>query len=115
MSPNPHRRARGAETQRVVADRFRTLYPHAVAVGAGSPGRDVLHTPGIAVEVKARRDLNLTAWLRQATRAAGTDVPLVVHRPDGFGPATVDVWPVTFRLVDAVHVLHLAGFGEVAP
>jgi len=78
--------------------------------------------PGLLVEVKARRDLNLPAWLKQhdkeylqdlKTGLPGTWLPhvLLVHRPDGYGPARVAEWPVTMRLDDFTSLLHEAGYG----
>jgi hypothetical protein len=108
----PTRKQRGSETQNAVA-----LYvagkgwPHAQSAGAGRQGVDILGMPGLSVEVKARRDFNLPLWLRQAARH-GAGVPMVVHRPDGFGVENVGIWPVTFYLGDAVTILHDAGYGE---
>jgi len=110
---SPHRKRRGAETQATVANYLaRNGWPFATDAGAGRTGRDVLNTIGLAIEVKARRDYNPLAWLRQARANAGDDLPLVVHRPDGAGPASVADWPVTFRLEDAVNLLHAAGYGD---
>jgi len=83
-------------------------------VGAGRGGTDVTGMPGLLVEVKARRDLNLPEWLRQHTNssvAGAMRLPLVVHRPDGYGPARVAEWPVTMRLDDFTALLHEAGYG----
>lgn len=111
--PSRHRRARGAETQRAVAAYLAEHgWPYATDVGAGRGGIDVLGTPGLGIEVKARRDFEPLAWLRQAVRAAGGALPLVVHRPDGMGPATIADWPVTLRLADAVTLLRAAGYGD---
>lgn len=85
-------------------------WPYATDAGAGRNGSDILGVPGLAVEVKARRDLNLTAWLRQASAEKG--LPIVIHRPDGFGPGAIADWPVTFRLADAVKLLRAAGYGD---
>jgi hypothetical protein len=107
------RRARGAQTQRIVAAFLAGHgWPYATDAGAGRQGRDVLGTPGLAFEVKGRRDLDLTGWLRQAATCAGGDLPLVVHRPDGYGPARIADWPVTLRLEDAVALLRAAGYGD---
>lgn len=95
------RKARGAETQRVVAAYLREHgFPYATDAGAGRAGRDILNVDAVAIEVKARRDLDLNAWLRQASATADGDLPVVIHRPDGFGPTTVEDWPVTLRLAD---------------
>lgn len=106
-----YRKRRGAETQRTVASYLvDNGFPHATDAGAGRNGSDILGTAGLAIEVKARRDYSPMAWLRQAAGAVG--LPLVVHRPDGMGPASVADWPVTFRLEDAVKLLRAAGYGE---
>ena len=59
--------------------------------------------PAFAIEVKSRRDLNLPAWLKQAGSRPG--LPMVIHRPDGFGYEKLGLWPVTFRLDDITPVL----------
>lgn len=110
-----HRRRRGAETQRTVAAYLAGHgWPYATDAGAGRSGVDVLGTPGLSWEVKARRSLDLLAWLRQASREDGA-LPLVCHRPDGMGPASVADWPVTMRLADIVWLLREAGYGEPNP
>ena len=98
------RKSRGRETERLVADRLRSIWPHAYATAPGAPGPDVNETPGYAVEVKARRGLNLPEWMRQASRhsQARGGVPLLVVRLDGQGPASVDDWPVVMRLADFI-------------
>lgn len=107
------RKSRGAETQRLVAAYLaENGFAHATDAGAGRAGRDILGTIGLAIEVKARREYSPLAWLRQAEAAAGGDLPLVAHRPDGMGPALVDDWPVTLRLRDAVTLLRAAGYGD---
>lgn len=109
-----NRKRRGAETQRTVAAYLAVNgWPHATDVGAGRTGSDILGVPGLAVEVKARREYSPLAWLRQA--ATGLGLPLCVHRPDGMGPATVADWPVTLRLSDAVSLLRAAGYGDPEP
>lgn len=108
-----HRRARGAETQRTVAAYFAAHgWPYCTDAGAGRQGSDLLGVPGLAVEIKARRAFQPLAWVRQADN--GTGLPLVVHRPDGMGPASIADWPVTLRLSDAVALLRAAGYGGEA-
>jgi hypothetical protein len=105
-----YRRERGSETQNAVRDLFRaTGWPYADSAGAGRAGSDLTNTPGLAVEIKGRRDLNPTAWLRQASGNSG--LPFVIWRPDGFGPATVGIWPALIRSADLITVLRLAGYG----
>jgi hypothetical protein len=110
MTMTASRKRRGSETQATVAQWFQVNgWPYAESAGAGRTGSDVTGIPGLACEVKARRDLNLLAWLRQA--AAGEGLPFVVHRPDGMGLAAVASWPVTMRLEDFTGLLHAAGYG----
>lgn len=111
MATSASRKARSRETERTAAARLRELYPAAVAVPSALSGVDVLNTPGLAVEVKARRDLNLPAWLRQADKRQGQGLPVVIHRPDGYGPESVGVWPVTMTFDAFMALLKEAGYG----
>ena len=107
-----HRKRRGYESQRIVADYLRASgWPYAEPAGAGRPGTDVTGVVGVDVEVKARREIDLTGTLRQqADRAAGGIVPVAVIRPDGYGPATVDRWPAVMPLSVLAHLLREAGY-----
>jgi hypothetical protein len=110
MTANSRQR-RGADTQNLVAQTLKAAgFPYAESAGAGRNGRDVLGTPGIAVEVKARRDFSPIAWTRQAAATAGGDLPLVVMRPDGLGPAHIDEWPAILRFSDLLRLLREAGY-----
>ncbi|WP_203903462.1 hypothetical protein [Virgisporangium aliadipatigenens] len=107
-----HRKRRGAATQRIAADAWKADgWPYAEPVGAGIPGRDLTGTPGIGIEVKARRDLDLTGWLRQAVRNADADIPVLLVRPDRYGPATVDQWPAIVPHAVLRRLLRAAGYG----
>jgi len=111
----PTRKQRGHDTQNLIAAVFALNgWPHAESAGAGRRGRDILGTPGVAVEVKARKDFSPLAWIRQAVAQAEGDLPLVVCRPDGMGPASVDSWPVVMRLSDVLNLLNAAGYGSDA-
>ena len=66
------RKSRGMKTQALVAEWFRQHgYTYATDAGAGRPGKDILNTPGLSVEVKARAGFQPQAWLRQAARDPG--------------------------------------------
>lgn len=113
MATRASRKARARATEKAVADYLQYVFPEAAAVASALSGSDILHTPGVAVEVKARRDLDLQAWLRQATKAASPeDLPVVVHRPDGLGVESVDMWPVTMRFYEFLLLLRKAGYGS---
>lgn len=107
------RKSRGAETQRVVAGWYAERgWPFAESTGAGRPGIDITGMPGLAVEVKARRDFSPLTWLKQACGQRHRGLPFVVHRPDGMGPAALADWPVTMRLEDHTALLRAAGYGD---
>ena len=111
MTTVASRKRRGSETQNAVAAWFADHgWPHAESAGAGRPGVDVLGLPGLSCEVKARRGFSPLAWIRQARQQPG--LPLVVHRPDGLGVASVADWPVTMRLEDVTGLLLAAGYGD---
>lgn len=111
-----YRKERGRATEHLVAAAYvGDGWPHAEATGAGSPGRDIKGTPGIATEVKARREFAPMAALRQAVANAGGDVPVVVMRPTGGGPSNVDEWPAFTTFGQLRRLLRLAGYGEPLP
>ena len=106
-----NRKQRGYDSQRIVADYLREWWPYAEPVGAGRPGSDVTGVVGVDIEVKARRELDLTGTLRQQqARLRANTVPVAVIRPDGFGPARVAEWPVVMPLSVAVQLLREAGY-----
>ena len=128
MATRASRKARARETEKVVATYLQyvfpdaevaeavPLFPEAEAVPSSLSGKDVLNTPGVAVEVKSRRDLDLQAWLRQAEKnSSKEEIPVVIHRPDGLGVTRVDEWPVTMRLYEFVLLLRKAGYGSDDP
>lgn len=108
------RKRRGASTQAIAARWFAAHgWPWAESTGAGRPGSDITGLPGLACEVKARRQFSPLAWIRQAQASRG--LPFVIHRPDGMGPATIADWPVTLRLADFTGLLQAAGYGDGHP
>lgn len=109
------RKTRGYATQRMVAEWFNLLgWPYATAVGAGESGVDIRHMAGLAPEVKAQPG-DVTGALKQAVRnARNGDLPFVVWRPNGYGPAVIQHWPVVLRLEDFTRLLHQAGLAPAA-
>src|SRR5690349_18213009 len=107
------RKARGAETQAQAAAWFRQRgFPYCTDAGSGRTGRDLLGMPGLACEVKARADLQPAAWLRQATANADGDLPFVLFRSNGQGPAQIANWGVLLRLEDFTTLVRAAGYGD---
>jgi hypothetical protein len=110
-----HRKHRGYASQRIVSDYFAANgWPYAEPVGAGRDGSDVTGMPGLDVEVKARRGLDLPALLRQLDdRAQQGRLGFGVLRLDGQGPASIEAWPVVIRLDDFTALLRAAGYGTL--
>jgi hypothetical protein len=77
-------RGKGARTQALVAEWYQRLWPTANSQGGGAPGRDVRGVP-LDIEVKARKDFEPMAWIRQGRKRARPDSdelpPHVVLRP----------------------------------
>jgi hypothetical protein len=89
------RKTRGMATQALIASDLvkENIFPFATDAGPGRPGKDILGTPGVSIEVKARSSFSPVADLRQATNnAAEGEIPIVVVRMNGQGPAHIDDW-----------------------
>lgn len=111
-----NRKSRAWETQRLVAEYMREHgWPFATDVGSGRGGNDILNVPGINMEVKARRDFSVTTWLKQASSVTIPGLPCVVQRPDGYGPAKIEDWPMIFRFGAGIILLRQAGYGDPLP
>lgn len=107
------RKARGMATQADLAGYLRTVgWPWATDAGSGRSGVDILNTPGLDIECKARADFNPLEWLRQADRGG---LAIVVWRPNGYGPASIEGWPAMLRLGPLVATLRAAGYGSGPP
>lgn len=107
-----HRKARGMRTQLLVAEYLQERgWPFATSAGAGRSGVDVLNTPDIAVEVKARANLDPLAWVKQAEKAADGRLPFAVFRPNGMGE-DAGRYLVMLRLSDMTRLLREAGYGD---
>ena len=93
------RRGRGRDSEIRLAEWLQANgWPDAAANQPARPGPDILGTPGLAIEVKARARLDLPAWLRQAHRQAGGTMPLLIVRSPGQGPADIGAWAAVQRL-----------------
>jgi hypothetical protein len=102
---------RARDTERLLAaDLRQSGAPDARAVGASLPGRDILGLPGVAIEVKARANLDMRAALKQAKRNAENDHPLVVVRCNGQGEAHIDEWVTLITWGDMKELLTEAGY-----
>jgi hypothetical protein len=114
--PSQSRKHRGYKSQKIVANYLvANGWPYAESTGAGRSGTDVTGTIGIDWEVKARRDFNPSAAIKQLKeRHNGKDLPVAVLRLNGQGEATIGEWPVILRLEDFVNLLKEAGYADGA-
>lgn len=108
------RKHRGYDSQKVLAEHLRVLFPFAEPTGAGRPGRDILSTPGIYFEMKARSGFKPTEALKQTVAPAieAGDIPLIVMRMNGQGPKSVGKWVALTELDYMIQLLGEAGYGD---
>jgi hypothetical protein len=106
--------SRGRQTEQLVADYVRRIWPNAQRVAASLPGADILNTPPFAFEVKARRAFNPKEWLKQAKKNAKPGhAPVVIMRPDGMGEASIGEWPIFMAFEDyMMYVEYIVLMGE---
>jgi len=102
---------RARQTERLLAADLQACgAPDARAVAASAAGRDILGVPGVAIEVKARANLDIRAALRQAARNSDGDLPLVVVRCNGQGQLHIDDWVTLTYWGDMKQLLKEAGY-----
>jgi hypothetical protein len=102
-TPGAYARAKGQAAEQAVARYLQSAgYPLACTARAESGGmqfgEDILGVPGVSIEVKNRRDLQLGAALRQAAISGGPEkVAVVIVKPVGVGLESVgDWWAVSY-------------------
>jgi hypothetical protein len=87
-----NRVSRGRKSQQIAAEFLWPVFPEAEGIAASLPGRDILKTPGWAIEVKATKEFNPTAFMKQALANCGDDWAFSIYRPKGYGEAKVSEW-----------------------
>lgn len=115
--PSQSRKHRGYKSQDILADKLvEAGWPYAKSTGAGRTGTDVTGTIGIDWEVKARKDFNPSAAIKQLKeRGDGEILPIAVLRLNGQGPASIGDWPAVLRLDDLIRLLKEAGYPDLTP
>jgi hypothetical protein len=105
------RKHRGYGTQGLLAVYYQGQgWVYAESTGAGRQGADLTGTPGVTVEIKARKGFDPLAWLRQAKLNALHLLPYVVFRCNGQGPESIGSWGVLMTLDDHTRLLREAGY-----
>lgn len=67
---------------------------------------------GLVCEVRARKNINALAYVRQAHTTADGGLPSALLRCNGQGPASIADWSVVLRLEDFVALVRAAGYGD---
>jgi len=112
--PSQSRKHRGYDSQKVFAEHIRDLFPFAEPTGAGRQGRDILSTPGIYFEVKARSGFKPTEALKQTVAPAleAGDLPIIIMRMNGQGPKNIGKWVALTDVDTIMQLLKEAGYGN---
>lgn len=116
--PSQSRKHRGYRTQKVFADYVRRIFPYAEPTGAGRQGRDILGTPGVWFELKARSGFDPLAALKQIEKeqadqsGGGVGNGFAVLRMNGQGEKNIGQWVVCCRVDTLLDLLQEAGYGR---
>lgn len=86
------RKHRGYRSQKVFAEYIRSIFPYAEPTGAGRQGKDILSTPGIHFELKARTGFEPMAVMKQMKQECGDDLPIAILRCNGQGEKSIPEW-----------------------
>lgn len=125
--PSQSRKHRGYRSQKVFADHIRWMFPHAEPTGAGRQGKDILSTPGVHFELKARTGFSPLAALKQIEKEQQADalsaedngsilppeLGVAVLRMNGQGETTIGEWVTVMRVDTLLTLLEQAGYGEI--
>lgn len=125
--PSQSRKHRGYRSQKVFAEYIRDIFSYAEPTGAGRQGRDILGTPGVWFELKARTGFNPLAALKQIEKEIGDaagdfeeyydepadrDLGIAVLRMNGQGEANIGEWVVCMRVDTLKELLKEAGYAS---
>jgi hypothetical protein len=104
-------RGKGLAAPAWVAQWLRPWWPAAEKTPNSRPGRDLLGTPGVAIEVKTSSEWRPLAWMKQAARYPQPgEVALLVYLPRGFGAMAVGDAMAIMRLRELMPLLVAAGY-----
>lgn len=113
------RKNRGYRSQKVFAEYMRDIFPYAEPTGAGRQGRDILSTPGVWFELKARTGFDPLAALKQMEKEASGGLEpwenvqhlVAVLRMNGQGEQNIGEWVVCMRVDTLKELLKEGGYG----
>lgn len=103
-------RNRGNRAPHWVAAYLAPWWPSVEATPNSRKGRDLLGTPGAAIEIKTGAEWR-TSWLKQAAGYAGSgEIPLLIYLPPGCGERAVANAQVVLPLHLVMPLLVAAGY-----
>lgn len=124
------RKHRGYRSQKVFAEYIKDIFPYAEPTGAGRQGRDILSTPGVWFELKARAGFDPRSALKQAHKEAEREaeedwvdldipgalenavpLPVAILRMNGQGEKSIGEWVACMRVDTLKELLKEAGYG----
>ena len=106
------RKHRGYRSQKVFAEYINDIFPYAEPTGAGRSGQDILSTPGVWFELKARTGFNPLAALKQMEKENESfDLEVAVLRMNGQGEKSIGEWVVCMRVDTLKRLLIEANYG----
>lgn len=94
------------------AEYIRGIFPYAEPTGAGRQGSDILSTPGVHWELKARTGFNPIAALKQIEADSSDALGVAVLRCNGQGEANIGEWVVCMRVDALLELLKEADYGS---
>lgn len=107
------RKHRGYRTQKVFSEYIRPTFPFSEPTGAGRQGSDILGTPGIHWELKARTGFQPAAALKQVNEGKSEDeLGIVVLRLNGQGEQSIGKWVALVEVDTMIQLLKDAGYGN---
>ena len=118
MAASQSRKHRGYRSQKVFAEYIRPIFPYAEPTGAGRQGRDILGTPGVWFELKARSGFDPLSALKQiekeqADQSGGSHGNgFAILRMNGQGEANIGQWVACMRVDTLLELLKEAGYGR---
>lgn len=109
---NKSRKQRGRQTELIFAEYLKQEgWIYAEATSASAAGTDITGVIGVDWELKAKKDFNPVAAMKQQTQRIKEGViPIAVLRQNGQGQTDVQNWPACVPVKVMVQLLKEAGY-----
>ena len=109
---NKSRKQRGRQTELIFAEYLKQEgWIYAEATSASAAGTDITGVIGVDWELKAKKDFNPVAAMKQQTQRIKEGViPIAVLRQNGQGEADIENWPACVPVSVMIQLLKEAGY-----